>query len=346
MSDFFTPVANTKPYIKIGLQGFAGSGKTHTASLIAIGLHKQIGSKKPIVMFDTEKSAKFLKPLFEEAGIQLMIKESRTLADLKTTMQLMKDGYSDILIIDSISHIWEDTIEAFKTKANRTTLQFQDWGILKPLWKREFSEPFVNFPFHVVMCGRAGYEYENEINAETGKREIYKSGIKMKVEGETNYEPDLLILMERFENLLGDKKETHREATVIKDRSRLIDGAVFTNPTYEDIKPAIDIALSEPTKSTSIEQNSTSLIKTEEDRGKYIRDKNILLEEIQAAIVEKYPSTKAEDKTAKAKLIKDVFGTGSWTKVEGMRLEDLKLGLDKIHATIAEANVDRSEQDF
>lgn len=63
--NFFAPLTNTKPYFKAGFQGFAGSGKTYTAALVALGLHRIIGSKKPIVIFDTERASKFLRPLFE-----------------------------------------------------------------------------------------------------------------------------------------------------------------------------------------------------------------------------------------------------------------------------------------
>ena len=75
--NFFTSAENTKPYFKCALEGFAGSGKTYTASLIARGLHERIGSGKPVIIFDTEKAAKFLKPLFAEAKIQLLVKESK-----------------------------------------------------------------------------------------------------------------------------------------------------------------------------------------------------------------------------------------------------------------------------
>ena len=87
---FFMPAQNTKPYFKAALEGFAGSGKTYTAALIAIGIHKRIKSNKPIVMFDTEKAAKFLKPLFAEAGIELLVRESKSFADLAKTMALCK----------------------------------------------------------------------------------------------------------------------------------------------------------------------------------------------------------------------------------------------------------------
>ena len=156
--NFFMEVSNTKPYFKAAFEGFAGSGKTYTSAMVAIGLHKKIKSKKPVVMFDTEKAAKFLKRVFNEAGIELLVKESRTLADLKETMRLLReDRVADIFIIDSISHVWEDTLEAYKRKMKRSYLQFQDWGVLKPMWKKEFSDPLVRDPYHIIMCGRAGY---------------------------------------------------------------------------------------------------------------------------------------------------------------------------------------------
>lgn len=49
--NFFVPVANTKPYFKAAFEGFAGTGKTYTAAKIAVGLHKRIGSTKPVSQF-------------------------------------------------------------------------------------------------------------------------------------------------------------------------------------------------------------------------------------------------------------------------------------------------------
>ncbi len=335
--NFFTPVANTKPYFKAGIQGLAGTGKTYTAAEIAIGLHKRLGSKKPIVMFDTEKASKFLKTKFAEAGIELMVRDSRSLADLKKTMEKLRDGYADILIIDSISHVWEDTVEAFKKKYNRTNLQFQDWGVLKPLWKTEFSDPLVRLPFSIIMCGRAGYEYENEINEQTGKREIYKSGIKMKVEGETAYEPDVLVLMERFEEIMGKEKKIYRQATIIKDRSTLIDGKVFVNPTYKDFAPVIENMLDNPATNYQDEgTDSTGLFKTEEDKYQYINDKKICLEEIEGWLVKAWPSVGAADKQKKMDVLEQVFTTRSWLAVESKGLTELKGGLEKIKTIVNE----------
>lgn len=326
---FFTPIGNTKPYFKAAIEGFAGSGKTYTAAQIAIGLHKRIGSKKPVVIFDTERASKFLKPLFAEAGIEVLVREAKSLADLKTTMDRMRGGISDVLLIDSISHVWEGVLAAYAEKKNRTRLEFQDWGIIKPTWKREFSDPFVNDPYHAIFTGRAGYEYGNEKNEETGKREVFKSGIKMKVEGETAYEPDMLVLMERFEEMLGDDKKVWREATIIKDRSTLLDGQTFKNPNYEHFAPAIEALLENPVPADAFvapEGDTALLFKTEEDTIKWRREKDKAMEELDGLLNRICPASTGKDRTLRLEILDSVFNTHSWTAVGEMKIEELRAG--------------------
>ena len=342
---FFSDLDNTKPYIKAAFEGFAGSGKTYTMVQLAIGLHRRIGSTKPIVYFDTEKAGKFLRPIFDEAGVRVLHKESRSLADLKQAMELCRNrGAADILLVDSISHIWENFVEAYKQKKNRTRLQFEDWGVLKPTWKAEFSDPLVRDPYHIFFTGRAAFEYDSEETiAADGKkkREIYKSGVKMRVEGETAYEPDLLVFMERFEDLLEDRKEVYRLATVIKDRSTLIDGRTFKNPTVADFMPAIDRCLLAPVKrAPEAEADAAALIATEEDRARFAKARDILLEEIEALLVETWPGQSAAEKQAKVTALKAAFGSASWTWIKGQRIEVLDQGKAKLEAFIARARAE------
>jgi len=337
--NFFTPVSNTKPYFKAAFEGFAGSGKTYTAALVAAGLHKRIKSKNPVVIFDTEKAAKFLKTLFAKAKIEVLVRESRSLADLKETMKRMSEGVGDVLIIDSISHIWENFLEAYKKRVNRTQLQFQDWGIIKPTWKTEFSDPFVNDPYHIIMCGRAGYEYENEINPDTKKREIYKSGIKMKVEGETAYEPDILVLMEQFEEVIGNDKKIWNEATIIKDRSTILHGKTFRMPTYETFAPAIEIMMENPiSKETVIvpEQSAAVLFKTEEEKTEWKKERDRWLEEIDGLMNRIAPASVGKDRQLKLELFDKVFGTTSETFMRELSPGLLKEGFKRLCDTAVE----------
>lgn len=342
---FFTPIQNTKPYLKIAAQGFAGSGKTFTLAQLAIGLHKKIRSTKPIVIFDTEESSKFLIPFFTKNKIQAVNKRSRSLADLKETFRRCREGYSDILIIDSISHVWENFLEAYKQKKNRSRLEFQDWGIIKPAWKNEFSDPFVRDQYHVLMTGRAGYEYETEINEETKKREIYKSGVKMKVEGETAYEPDILLYMERFEHILDDNKDIYRQATILKDRSTLIDGKVFKNPTFKDFLPAINVILNDAVEENSQpEIDASSLFKNEEDKRAWFKRRDIALENLQGILTEAFPGQSAAEKKHKQTALFTAYNTYSWVEVSEMKPNVIEDGHIRVKDYIAMVKQESEQQ--
>jgi hypothetical protein len=340
--DFFTPLENTQPYLKVAFEGFAGSGKTRTAAELAIGMHKRIGSTKPIAFFDTEKAARHLRKKFDEAGIRVLHKESRTLADLTETMRRCRDGAADILLIDSITHVWENVLQSYQKQRGRARLQFEDWGIIKPKWKSEFSDPFVRDKYHAIMCGRAGFEYTDEKDDE-GKRQIYKSGVKMKVEGETAYEPDMLIMMERFESVLGINKEVWREATIIKDRSALIDGKTFKNPTFEHFAPAVDYLLDNAVERA--EQHETeNHFDTDEEQRAFSKRRDIALETLEATTIELGLSgTSQAAKQAKVEAFKAAFGTASWTQIQGLHPDKLDEGTARLREYVAKRQAEAGE---
>jgi hypothetical protein len=336
---FFTSLDNAQPFFKAAFEGFAGSGKTYTMAQVAIGLHKRIGSKKPIAYFDTEKAGRHLRRLFKEAGIEVLYKESRTLADLAATMKFCREGGADVLMIDSISHVYENFLQTYQQQKGRSRLQFEDWGILKPKWKREFSEPFVRDRYHALFCGRAGYEYSDEKveDANTGKvrREIFKSGIKMKVEGETAYEPDMLVLMERFEEVMEKEKKVWREATIIKDRSTLLDGKTLKNPAYADFAPAIDYLLDDVVVREDVPETENEY-ESDEARRDYLKRRDIALETVEAVVIEGgIGGTSAKAKEHKVRAFNAAFGTAAWTAIKGMSPAKLEEGIKTLREYVA-----------
>lgn len=323
--NFFSALENTSPYFKIAAQGQAGTGKTFTLANIAIGLHKRIESKKPIVIFDTEKSAKFLRPIFKQANIEVLVKESRTLTDLAKTMDFCNEGNADILFIDSITHVYEDFLSDYQKKKNRDYIQFQDWAIIKPTWKREYSARLVNGNYHILFTGREGFTYEYEKN-EDGKKELIKTGVKMKAEGETAYEPDMLLYMNRFEEVLGDDKKAWREATVIKDRSNILDGKTFKNPSYKEFAPVIEFLLSNiSAKKETVSHTNDELIKNEEDNHQERQDRKIQLERNEALLDRVSAGTSTEAKTLRIALKEIAYhGEMSDLGIAAMNLEQLQ----------------------
>ena len=323
---FFTNIQNTLPYLKVGLEGFAGSGKTYTAALIAKGLYKKFGFKKPIAIFDTEKSAKFLKKFFADDGIEAMVKDSKSFADLLEAMRIAEESAS-VLIIDSISHIWRDVMDSYQKRTGRKQLTFQDWNPIKQLWS-QFTESFLRAELHIIMCGRAGFEYDFQDIEGTGKKQLVKTGVKMKVEGETAYEPDLLILMERFEEILDkDNKKVYRQATVIKDRSNLLDGKTFVNPTFENFEPVINYLTETKDEIDPLAENkegdTASLFDMSDEGRKKAEEKKALLEEIEGLMVSVAPGQSAAEKQWKSDTLFKTFSTRSWTKVTQLTLTEL-----------------------
>jgi hypothetical protein len=344
---FFTPAANTKPYLKVAAQGFAGSGKTFTLAQIAKELTLQRRKLDPasplrVAMVDTEKASGFLRRVFDGAGIEFMVKESRSLTDVLQAIALCESGYAPVLLIDSLSHIWEGFVEAYKVERKRTRLEMLDWGTLKPTWKSKFSDPFVRSRVDIFFTGRAGYEYDSTetVDERTGKKrlEIHKSGVKMKVEGETAYEPDLILHMERFEELLEDDKKVYRQCTVLKDRSGLLDGKTLNNPTGIEFLPVIEYLLTNAILAGSeVEGDDRSLFRDDEATDKRKLDRTIVVEKIEETIRSAAPGQTGPEKALRQVLLKECLGTISWTEVSArMPLERLREGLACIERRIVE----------
>lgn len=325
---------STQAFLKCGLLGFTGSGKTHTGTAIAIGLHKHIKSKQPIYFLDTETGSDWVRPWVVKEGIRLVTAKTRAFTDLMAAVKEV-DKAEGILLIDSITHFWRELTETYARKKNRTRgLEFQDWSYLKgsQAWGG-FTDLFINSRAHIVMCGRAGYEYDYFTN-DAGKRELEKTGIKMKAETETGYEPSLLILMERKHDI--DTNQVWREAHVLKDRSRLLDGQSFRNPTFETFRPHIEfLNLGGAQLGVDTTRSSDDIIHSDDRDWQWRKQqKEIVLDEIQTLLVEHYPSQSAEHKQAKLKALKDTFDTGAWKAIEAMPLEVLRTGFELLYSRL------------
>ncbi|GAG21178.1 unnamed protein product, partial [marine sediment metagenome] len=76
----FQPVTGAQAFLKAGIYGFEGAGKSMTAALLAIGLHQHAKLTKPVAYFDTETGSDYLRELFELAGIELVAIKTHALS--------------------------------------------------------------------------------------------------------------------------------------------------------------------------------------------------------------------------------------------------------------------------
>lgn len=318
------PASNKQAFAKVGIYGNAGSGKTYTAALIAIGLHQYAKATKPIGMFDTEPAASYIIPLFEKAGIPFLVyDESRALRDL---MAFMDEAEQECfaVIVDSVTHVWRDTQESYMAKINEGLakrnkkpifkLEFHHWGPIKAAWAK-FTDRYLSSKLHVIVCGRAGSIYEYQTNAETGKKELITTGSRMATEKEMGYEPSLLIEMMP----VREDGKTINRAIVIKDRTDTLNGAEIDFPNFEKVKSHFAFLNLGGEHYTSMETRDSKEMFTEDgqdDWSQEQRQRGIWSEEIAGLMQKHHPSQTADDKKARGDLMEEFFKTRSWKKIE------------------------------
>lgn len=331
LDDFAGELVASNKFVKAGFGGMAGAGKSKTGSEFVIGAYKDLGYTKPALVIDNEKGSRFLIPQFRAAGIPVRVKDTTSLADVLTAFDLLRAGEVDFVFIDSITKIWFRYVRDYQAENRRTFMELSDWGKIIPKWQETFADRFVAAEGSIVFTGRGGFSYEkeeDEVDERTGKvkkGQFVKSGVKMKVAGDTPFEPDLNIWMTQEQEVTHEGLKVWREALVTKDRTGLIDGKVFRNPSYEDFAPFIRYLVDVPTGAVSGESSSESLVPSENFEGyDRKRKKEIALEEVQEEIVKMYPGQAADAKKAKADLIEELFGTRSWTAVENKPLEAIE----------------------
>ncbi len=348
-------------YLKAGFLGFQKSGKTYTSMLLAIGTRTMMNHQGPIAMFDTEGGSEYIADTVRNCtGLDLVGLKSRSFDDLMQVAQDCVDERISVLIVDSVTHIWRELCEAYLKQINdqrqalakekgwtfkkKQSLEFQDWAHVKNIWSK-WTDFYLNSPLHIIIAGRAGFEYDMQKNEDTGKNELIKTGMKMKTEGEFGFEPSLLVEMEREQAPDGQGGfRIQRRATVIGDRFNAVDAHSILFPSFEgNVEKEMDAVMKffHPHVSrlkpdahvpidTSIKTNTGADEFGDTEWGREKKARTILSEEIQGLLVAYYPGQDGESKSTKMNLLYEHFQTRSWTAVEGMSSEKLREGLSNL----------------
>lgn len=219
--------------LKMGIYGPPGSGKTFTALLIAEGLGRV--TKKRVAYVDTEHGTDFYcqpvaaREVHPEAFDFDAIYTRSMTEVLSTVREIDQEAYG-VVVIDSMTHLWEACIQSYGGKQTSAgTIPMHAWGKIKKPYK-ELMSFLLSSNLHVILCGRQGTEYSTDEETQ----ELKAVGVKMKAEGETPYEPHILIRMESIK-----PRKTSEIATIVayaeKDRTGVLSGRSFANPTFESL---------------------------------------------------------------------------------------------------------------
>jgi hypothetical protein len=350
-----TTLGTGQGYLKAGFLGFQKSGKTYTAVELAIGVREFFALPGPIAMFDTEGGSEYVAPRIKQAtGTDLVGVRSRSFDDMVRFGEECVGAGVAVAVVDSVTHTWRELCEAYLKQVNerrarhakekhwtfkpQRSLEFQDWGTVKGLWNDKWTQFYLNAPLHLIICGRAGYEYDFE-ETDDGKKELVKTGVKMRTEAEFGFEPSLLVEMERTHVGEGRGAKLGRLATVIGDRFGVLDGKTCVDPTFDFFKP--HVALLTPGAHAPVDTAVKSDAGVDEDGGdawaRERKARTILAEEIQGELVAAYPGQTAAEKKAKADLLATIFHTRSWTAVENMDSERLRAGLHALRERLGKS---------
>lgn len=351
-------------FLKAGFLGFNGTGKSFTMALLAVAVKRHFGLPGRIAMYDTEGGSEYVDPIVQElTGQKLLVIKSRSLDDLGDTVAECIAEHHAVLMAESMTHVWRNLCDAYLARVNeerakrnrpaRGNLVLPDWTPLKKIWADRWGDVYLNAPLHILVAGRAGYEYDNQEDPESEQTRLVKTGVKMRTEGEFGFEPSLLVEMDR-EQVLQDKVfVTKRRATVIKDRFAVIDAkselfeAATAGPALERVwaffRPHVE-RLKAGTH-TPIDLSTRTQTGADEDGdSQWARERKtrtILAEEIAGALV-KYglDGQGREEKKLRLDLLESVFGTRSWTAIESTESAKLRAGLRAIREKYEQVSVE------
>jgi len=253
---------------------------------------------------------------------------------------------ADILIIDSITHFWQELVDAYGKKKNKKRLTLKDWAEIKPEWY-QYTRKYLNSRLHIFMLGRASWDFDYEEDEE-GAKELTKTGTKMKVESDLGYEPSLALEMERVRKDTGKIGSAFKyRAWVIKDRFNIVNGQFknfdpvsnrdatlgIENGVFQLILPHVQ-ALNIGGDHVSVDpsRNSTELFDTNNSVAYKLRQRDIAIEEITNLMTLCFPGQDAASKKKKLETLQELFGTTSWTAISNVNLEKALEAKTKLEA--------------
>lgn len=183
------PAEKVQGYLRLGLDGHGGSGKTWTALAIA----QHLGSN--IVVIDTERgrASKYARNFrFNTVQLTPPFTPERYTAALQAALR----SGADVVIVDSFSHVWagpggvlEIVDNATQAASNKNAFT-SGWSVATPRLN-SMVDAFLQAPVHLIFTLRVKTAYELRTNAR-GKAEPVKVGLAPIVRDGFDYDMDVM----------------------------------------------------------------------------------------------------------------------------------------------------------
>ena len=216
----FTKAEREKIYLKIAMTGTSGSGKSYSSLLIAKGL----AGNGRLAMIDTENGSGSLYADLVDYDVVTMTAPFTVDKYSLAIIEAVKQKY-DVLIMDSITHAWQELLLEKEQIDLRGGNSFTNWAKISPKHKF-FIDAILQSKIHIIATMRSKQEYVIEQN-EKGKAAPRKVGMApVQREG-----------MEYEFTTVFDIAQNHT-CIASKDRTGLFDNKIFvpTVQTGEEIR--------------------------------------------------------------------------------------------------------------
>ena len=208
----FRKAQRKKAKLRLAITGPAGSGKTYSSLLIALG----IGGN--IAMIDTENGSGDLYSSLGSYDIQQLVPPYDPRKYIQVIHEAEQAKYN-IIIIDSLSHAWSGEggildLQNRVASSSKSGNSYAAWRQVTPL-QNKLVETILASPAHIIATMRSKTEYVQAEN-ERGRTEIRKVGLAPVQREGMDYEFGVVF----------DLTAEHM-ATVSKDRTGIFDGNIF-----------------------------------------------------------------------------------------------------------------------
>lgn len=234
----FSTVKRAKSKASIVIEGLSGKGKSGLALLIGIALAK--GDQTKVFDIDTENgSIKLFDGLTSSAGYKF---EGFQVADFTEDLGYKPSNYilfqkaaiaegAEVVIQDSISHAWThkggilEDVNRLKQNVKRyQSDSYAAWGDPSVVeQKQALFSLFRNSKAHIISTVRVKEKMEYDRD-ESGKTKLVSLGEQQIMQGDTKYEPDLVLRM-----VEAGAPNRHPKAEVIKSRYAILtEGETYT----------------------------------------------------------------------------------------------------------------------
>lgn len=187
MANKFKKAVREDVWLKLGLTGTSGSGKTFSALRVATGIAKKSGSG--IAFISTEKTRTlYYADKFSYDVLEL--EDYSPEAYISAIEEAVAAGYK-IIIIDSLSHGWQKLNDIHSKMSGNS---FQNWGKLKPRWSK-LMQTILGCPAHVLVLSRAKTEWS--LDEKNGKTVPTKVGLGTEGDKQQDYEYTVSFMIQQ-----------------------------------------------------------------------------------------------------------------------------------------------------